>query len=92
MKMKLDDFKINIYRSDIKKEINFNLSNINFAPFGNEKGYQHYKDIFKIILIDIVMKIPDIDLKQKILKNIKFNKYYIINYHRKLTELVLLSH
>ena len=73
MKMKLDDFKINIYRSDIKKEINFNLSNINFAPFGNEKGYQHYKDIFKIILIDIVMKIPDIDLKQKILKKYKIH-------------------
>tara|TARA_Y100001970_G_scaffold273086_1_gene370767 strand:+ start:1545 stop:2204 length:660 start_codon:yes stop_codon:yes gene_type:complete len=71
MKMKLDNFGINIYRSDIKKEINFNLSNINFAPFGNEKGYQHYKDIFKIILIDIVMRIPDRDLKQKVLKKYK---------------------
>ncbi len=73
MKMKLDNFGINIYRSDIKKEINFNLSNINFAPFGNEKGYQHYKDIFKIILIDIVMRIPDRDLKQKVLEKYKIH-------------------
>ena len=41
-----------------------------FKKFGNELGYQHYKDVFKIILIDLVMRIPDQELK----KNIK--KYY----------------
>ena len=56
MKMNLENFKINIFRSDIKKEIKINSSNFNFAPFGNEKGYQHYKDIFRFILVDIIMQ------------------------------------
>ncbi len=65
---KLEKFKVNIFRSDNQKKININLSDIFFAPFGNEKGYQHYKDIFKIILVDITMRIPDKMFKEKIIK------------------------
>ena len=33
----------------------------------NEKGYQHYKDVFKLILFDLVSRISDPELK-KLLK------------------------
>ena len=42
-----------------------------FAKFGNELGYQHYKDIFKIILLDFVMRISDQDLRKMIKKYYK---------------------
>ncbi len=37
---------------------------MSFGKFGNELGYKHYKDIFKIILIDLVMRISDQKLKR----------------------------
>ena len=71
----LDNFKIKILRSNTKKETIISLSDINFAPYGNEKGYQHYKDIFRVILTDMTMKIPDRKFKQEILR--KYNKKLI---------------
>ena len=38
-----------------------------FNKIGNEKGYQHYKDAFELIFIDIIAKIYDPELK-KLLK------------------------
>ena len=49
-----------------KKEIEILLSSMNFTSFGNEKNFQHYKDVIKIILIDIYMRIPDQDLRNLI--------------------------
>ena len=49
-----------------KKEIEIILSSMNFTSFGNEKNFQHYKDVIKIILTDIYMRIPDQDLRNLI--------------------------
>ena len=68
--LSFENFKVDIRRSDTKNSSTIILSNMKFKKFGNELGYQHYKDVFKIILIDLVMRIPDQELK----KNIK--KYY----------------
>ena len=58
--------------SNKSNEIEINLSNMSFNKIGNEKDFQHYKDVFKIILGDIFLKIPDIDLKNLINKTYKF--------------------
>ena len=39
-----------------------------FYKVGNEKKYQHYKNIFKIILFNIIGKTPDIELKKSLKK------------------------
>ncbi len=70
---KLDQFRVFIFKSGEKDKISLELSEIDFAPFGNEQGYQHYKEVFKIILTDIIMKIPDDEFKQKILRKYKIN-------------------
>ena len=46
-----EEFTVNIKRLDNNFEESITLSNMHFAKFGNELGYQHYKDIFKIILL-----------------------------------------
>ena len=53
-------------------EIEINLSDMSFNKIGNKNDVQHYKDVFKIILGDIFMKIPDINLKKLIKKTYKF--------------------
>ena len=55
-------------------DLNINLSNITFSNVGNagkEKGnnFQHYKDVFRLILSDIFFKIPDYELRDLIKKN-----------------------
>ena len=58
--------------SNKSNEIEINLSNMSFNKIGNEKDFQHYKDVFKIILGDIFLKIPDINLQKLIKKTYKF--------------------
>ena len=58
--------------SNKPNEIEIDLSNMSFSKIGNEKDFQHYKDVFKIILGDIFLKIPDINLKKLIKKTYKF--------------------
>ena len=58
--------------SNKSNEIQINLSNMSFNKIGNEKNFQHYKDVFKIILGDIFLKIPNINLKKLIKKTYKF--------------------
>ena len=58
--------------SNKSNEIEIDLSNMSFSKIGNEKDFQHYKDVFKIILGDIFLKIPDINLKKLIKKTYKF--------------------
>ena len=61
-----------------KKNIKINLSNMSFQNVGNAnknkvKNIQHFKDTFKIILMDIYFKIPDQNLKELLKKNYKIN-------------------
>jgi hypothetical protein len=64
-KFKIMNAKVRIIENN-KKEIEIMLSNMNFASFGNEKNFQHYKDVIKIILTDIYMRIPDQNLRNLI--------------------------
>jgi hypothetical protein len=58
--------------SNKSNEIEINLSNMSFNKIGNKNALQHYKDVFKIILGDIFLKIPDINLQKLIKKTYKF--------------------
>ena len=58
--------------SNKSNEIEIDLSNMSFSKIGNEKDFQHYKDVFKIVLGDIFLKIPDINLQKLIKKTYKF--------------------
>ena len=72
----LDNPKAYIKTKNDKKIISINLSDMNFNGIGNEKSSQHYKDIFKIILMDLYFSIPDPKL-QKLIKNRYKSKYKI---------------
>ena len=61
-----------IKSSNKLNEIEINLSNMSFNKIGNKKNFKHYKDVFKIILGDIFLKIPDINLQKLIKKTYKF--------------------
>ena len=61
-----------IKTSNKSNEIKINLSNFSFNKVGNKTGFQHYKGVFKIILGDIFLKIPDVNLKNLIKKTYKF--------------------
>tara|TARA_B110001452_G_C15210515_1_gene419875 strand:+ start:991 stop:1683 length:693 start_codon:yes stop_codon:yes gene_type:complete len=45
------------------------LSNFEFGKTGNEEGYQHYKDVLRMMLFDIFAKVRNKD-KKRILKEI----------------------
>ena len=64
-KSKIINTRVGIIENN-NKEIEVALSNMNFNLFGNEKNFQHYKDIIKIILADIYFKIPDQKLRDLI--------------------------
>ena len=61
-----------IKSSNKSNEIKINLSNMSFNRIGNKENFQHYKDVFRIILGDIFLKIPDINLQKLIKKTYKF--------------------
>ena len=61
-----------IKSSNKSNEIIINLSDMSFNKIGNKDDLQHYKDVFKIILGDIFLKIPDINLQKLIKKTYKF--------------------
>ena len=65
----LEELKINIKRSDKSVIETVVLSNMYFQKFGNELGHRHYKDVLKIILLDLVMKITDQEFKNIIKKH-----------------------
>jgi len=52
--------------------IQVNLSDMNFKKVGNKKEFQHYKQIFKLILGDLFFKIRDKNLRKLIKKTYKF--------------------
>lgn len=53
--------------SSIKDQSRISLSDFQFPNIGNQKGFQHYKDVLRIIFFDIVARINDSN-KRKILK------------------------
>ena len=71
-KTELKNSKVFIKTLSSPKKIKINLSNMTFYKVGNKAEFQHFKDIFKIILSDIYFKIPDQNLKNLIYKKYKF--------------------
>ena len=61
----------NIKISSIPEPAKINLSEMMFSNFGNEKEYQHYKDILKIILFDLYARVENRRLKKNFKKNIQ---------------------
>jgi len=53
--------------SSIKNESRISLSNFEFPNIGNQKGFQHYKDVLRIIFFDIFAREKDLN-KRKIFK------------------------
>ena len=58
--------------SNKSNEIEINLSDMSFNKIGNKKNFQHYKEVFKIVLGDFFLRIPDINLQKLIKKTYKF--------------------
>ena len=53
--------------SSIPNESKIKLSSFKFTNVGNDKKFQHYKNVLKIIFFDIIARVNDYD-KQKILE------------------------
>ena len=53
--------------SSIKNESRIVLSDFEFSNIGNQKGFQHYKDVLRIIFFDIFAREKNLN-KRKILK------------------------
>ena len=62
----------NIKVSSIPNTAQINLSEMMFSNFGNEKGYQHYKDILKIILFDLYARTENGRIKETLKKIYNF--------------------
>ena len=60
-----------IKTSSSPKKTEINLSNMNFYKVANKTEFQHYKEVFKIILNDIFFRVPDQNLKDLINKTYK---------------------
>ena len=58
--------------SSISDQAKTNLSEMMFSNFGNEKGYQHYKDILKIILFDLYARTESGRIKETLKKIYNF--------------------
>ena len=58
--------------SFISDQAKTNLSEMMFSNFGNEKGYQHYKDILKIILFDLYARTENGRIKETLKKIYNF--------------------
>ena len=67
LKTEIKGAKVSIKTSHLSTPTKINLSDMYFSEIGNEKGYQHYKDVFKLILFDFIARISDPELK-KLLK------------------------
>ena len=57
------------YNSEVEK---IQLSNMTFNKVGNEKNYQHYKNVLSLILFDIMSRSSNIELK-KLVENLMKN-------------------
>ena len=62
----------NIKVSSILDPARINLSQMTFSNFGNERGYQHYKDVLKIILFDLYARTGNGKIKETLKKIYNF--------------------
>ena len=67
LKTEIKGAKVSIKTSHLSTPTKIDLSDMYFNKIGNEKGYQHYKDVFKLIFFDMYARISDPKLK-KLLK------------------------
>ncbi len=67
LKTEKNGAKVSIKTSHLSTPTKIDLSDMYFNKIGNEKGYQHYKDVFELIFFDIIARISDPELK-KLLK------------------------
>ena len=58
--------------SSITDPAKIDLSKMMFSSFGNEKGYQHYKDVLKIILFDLYARTENGRIKETLKKIYNF--------------------
>lgn len=73
LETELKNSKVLIKTSGSSKKIEINLSDMKFSKASNKTEFQHYKEVFKIILTDIFFKIPDQNLKDLIKKTYNMN-------------------
>tara|TARA_B100000029_G_scaffold329284_1_gene321596 strand:- start:106 stop:762 length:657 start_codon:yes stop_codon:yes gene_type:complete len=71
LETELKNSKVFIKTSSSPKKIKINLSDMNFYKVANKREFQHYKEVFKIILNDIFFRVPDQNLKNLIKKTYK---------------------
>ena len=69
LKSNIENIKTFILSSSLKNEFKFNLNDMKFNDIGNIKEGRHYKDLIKIIYLQILSNNNDIYL-EKLLKNI----------------------
>ena len=69
LKTKIIGAKTFIKTSSLPIPTEIDLSDMYFNKIGNEKNYQHYKDVLKFILFDIIASTSDFELK-KLLKKV----------------------
>lgn len=72
LETELKNSKVLIKTSSSPKKIEINLSDMKFSKVANKTEFQHYKEVFKIILTDIFFRIPDQNLKDLINKTYNF--------------------
>ena len=69
LKSNISEGRAFIKVSSIENSFEIFMSDMQFLKFGNKKEYQHYKNVLKIILFDIIASAKDFRLK-KLLKKI----------------------
>ena len=69
LKSNISEGRAFIKVSSIENSFEIFMSDMQFLKFGNKKEYQHYKNILKIMLFDIITSAKDFRLK-KLLKKI----------------------
>ena len=70
LKTEITGAKVSIKTSHLTTPTKIDLSDMYFNKIGNEKGYQHYKDVFKLIFFDIYAKISDLKLKKLLISEL----------------------
>jgi len=72
LKVNIRDAKTFVKTSLSSTPKKINLSNMYFYNVGNEKNYQHYKDVLKTILFDLIGSSSDLKLKSYLKKIYNF--------------------
>ena len=71
LETELKNSKVFIKTSSSPKKIEINLSDMNFFNVSNQAKFQHYKNLFKIMLKDLFFKVPDQKLRNLMKKTYK---------------------